>query len=66
MDQFDRAQELDARFREQALLQHTGTRGTAVSRLICTDCEEPIPAARREAVPGCHRCILCEEEFERR
>ncbi len=66
MDQFDRAQELDARFRQQALLQHGGTRGATVSRLTCIDCEEPIPAARREAVPGCQRCIQCEEEIERR
>ncbi|MDH3975514.1 MAG: TraR/DksA family transcriptional regulator [Deltaproteobacteria bacterium] len=30
----------------------------------CVDCDEPIPAARKEAVPGCVRCIDCQDEFE--
>lgn len=27
---------------------------------ICVDCEDPIPEPRRQAVPGCLRCALCE------
>lgn len=30
----------------------------------CIDCEEPIPADRRKAVPGCERCIECQADFE--
>ena len=30
----------------------------------CIDCKEPIPAARRKAVPGCERCIECQTDFE--
>jgi len=30
----------------------------------CIDCEEPIPPARRKAVPNCVRCLDCQEEFE--
>jgi phage/conjugal plasmid C-4 type zinc finger TraR family protein len=26
---------------------------------ICAECEEPIPQARREAVPGVKLCIAC-------
>nr|WP_319491818.1 TraR/DksA C4-type zinc finger protein [uncultured Desulfobacter sp.] len=31
----------------------------------CIDCGEPIPLARRKAMPGCCRCIPCQEAFER-
>ena len=31
----------------------------------CEDCEEPIPEARRKAVPGCTRCIECQEDYEK-
>lgn len=32
----------------------------------CIDCEEPIPAARLEALPHCCRCIDCQEDYEGR
>ncbi|ABR85586.1 MULTISPECIES: TraR/DksA C4-type zinc finger protein [Pseudomonas aeruginosa group] len=32
----------------------------------CQDCGEPIPQARRQAVPGCNRCIDCQARHERR
>lgn len=31
----------------------------------CEDCGEPIPEARRKAMPGCTRCISCQESLER-
>ncbi|MCE3003111.1 MAG: DksA/TraR family C4-type zinc finger protein [Xanthomonadaceae bacterium] len=30
------------------------------SRERCEDCEAPIPAARREAVPGVRLCVACQ------
>jgi len=33
----------------------------ALSRFFCIDCDDAIPAGRREAVPGCERCTECEE-----
>jgi len=30
------------------------------SLLLCVDCEEEIPAARRRAVPGARRCVACQ------
>lgn len=32
------------------------------SAVICADCEEPIPQARRDALPGVKRCIECVQE----
>lgn len=32
----------------------------------CQDYGEPIPQARRQAVPGCNRCIDCQARHERR
>lgn len=30
----------------------------------CQDCEEPIPEARRKAVPGVRRCVSCQAEAD--
>jgi len=35
------------------------------ARLVCEDCEEPIPEARRKAVPGVRRCVGCQREVDR-
>ncbi|MFO0608672.1 MAG: DksA/TraR family C4-type zinc finger protein [Polyangiales bacterium] len=32
---------------------------------FCEDCGEPIPPARRLAVPGVSRCVRCQEEADR-
>jgi phage/conjugal plasmid C-4 type zinc finger TraR family protein len=32
------------------------------SAVFCADCEEPIPQARREALPGVKLCIECVQE----
>lgn len=32
----------------------------------CIECEEPIPAGRRKAAPGCERCLECQADFEGR
>ena len=35
-------------------------KGTSAER--CEECDEPIPQARREAVPGVKFCIKCQSE----
>ena len=30
----------------------------------CAECDAPIPAARRKAVPGVRHCVACQEEME--
>jgi len=65
MDQFDQAQELDARFRRQALeLQKRISAFNGQSRSTCIDCGDQIPEARRQILPGCIRCIECATMFE--
>lgn len=32
--------------------------------IYCEDCGEIIPEQRRQAVPGCKRCIACQMIFE--
>lgn len=32
----------------------------------CAECEEPIPQARREAIPGVKLCIDCQQERDAR
>jgi len=36
------------------------------SRTQCAECEEPIPEARRRAVPGAKLCIDCQTEQDSR
>ena len=64
-DQFDRAQDLDTYYREQALSLHRrqAPKGTDSARR-CLECGEEIPEARRRAQPGCIRCRDCAEIFE--
>ncbi|WP_353981548.1 DksA/TraR family C4-type zinc finger protein [Salinicola endophyticus] len=31
----------------------------------CEECEEPIPQARREAVPGVRLCVACQAEADK-
>ena len=38
---------------------------SGVSLSHCEECEEPIPEARREAVPGVRLCISCQSELEK-
>ncbi|WNJ80495.1 TraR/DksA family transcriptional regulator [Cedecea neteri] len=34
------------------------------SRVLCIDCDAPIPPARRRAVPGVQCCVTCQEISE--
>ena len=35
------------------------------SRARCEDCDDPIPAARRKAIPGVRLCVACQTERDR-
>lgn len=43
----------------------SGVKPEKQSLFECEDCEEPIPEARRKAVPGCTRCVVCQEKAEK-
>lgn len=64
-DLFDRAQALEQRQRDEALARRAvPSRGASLSH--CADCGDDIPERRRAAVPGCTRCMLCQEDYEKR
>jgi len=61
----DRVQGVNEDFQEFALGLNRRTREPAnYTGTECLDCEEEIPEDRRKAVPGCRRCISCQEEHE--
>lgn len=49
------------RVRMQAARQAAGRE----SAEFCVECDEPIPAARREAVPGVRLCVTCQSGRDR-
>lgn len=46
---------------ELARMKSPGAAGRP-SRETCIECEEPIPEARRKAIPGVLLCIDCQQE----
>jgi phage/conjugal plasmid C-4 type zinc finger TraR family protein len=63
-DDIERAQKFDQVYLAQALAAHYRNRIKGVSSTHCEDCRTPIPKQRREAAPGCTRCIKCQSAFE--
>lgn len=64
-DIFDRASEEEAMHLARALAQQqkrAGLTGKSAqdSALICGECQDEIPEARRKAVPGCRYCVQCQ------
>lgn len=46
---------------EDAVSRARDLRPSGPSLEYCEDCEAPIPAGRREALPGVRCCIACQE-----
>lgn len=63
-DEMDRVQEINEQFIDLALEEHQRNMPSGESLLECEDCGEPIPEARRRAMPGCRRCIECQTTIE--
>ena len=61
----DKASELEALYLEAALYKQQDKSTATVSNYYCDNCGEPIPEARRHAVIGCTRCVVCQEYFEK-
>lgn len=69
-DLYDRATEREEAERAQALAAQearAGLKGKTVadSATHCVLCEEAIPQARREALPGVQTCIDCQTDLEK-
>jgi phage/conjugal plasmid C-4 type zinc finger TraR family protein len=72
-DDIDRAQYHNEFYQQHAMAAHYRrqiphgpplSKGGGEAGGICIDCEEPIPEARRRAMPGCQRCIGCQTLHE--
>lgn len=63
-DEMDRVQELSLELVADALKAHNWNKPTGASLKSCCVCDSDIPEARRLAVPGCCKCIVCQMEFE--
>lgn len=68
-DIYDRATEREEEARSDALAfqaRRAGFVGKTIddSALECVICDDPIPDARRRALPGVQTCVDCQEELE--
>lgn len=62
MDIIDNAQRTEEQARMSALNRAKAVSNRGPAREDYAKCGEPIPAARREAVPGCQLCVECQQE----
>jgi len=63
-DEMDLCQQINEELIDDALAGRGRNRPHHNSLTHCEDCDEPIPEARRQAVPGCTRCVTCQTEHE--
>jgi phage/conjugal plasmid C-4 type zinc finger TraR family protein len=66
MDLIDRANDLSDWLLAKQLAAQTGHRPAGDSRADCLECGEPIPEARRVALPGVTLCVHCQTLMEKR
>lgn len=69
-DEADIANDNIQAFTDRALAAH-GAVNEDPQRIICgvvycVDCDDPIEYARLESKPDACRCVLCQEDFEKR
>ncbi len=53
-------EQIDASIEDEIKRMQARTRPSGESLAHCAECEEPIPEARRRAVPGVKLCIDCQ------
>lgn len=65
MDEADLAQQSIEFHLRQKLTEIVRPETHTLISFYCVDCGKIIPEARRQAQPGCVRCINCQQEMER-
>ena len=66
MDAADVAQQIESAFLGDKLAEQRRRAALdAPGADLCADCAEPIPAARRRALPSAFRCVNCQAYAER-
>jgi len=66
MDEADLAQANQEQFERLALQRQRGSMPQGEALAECEDCGRAIPEKRRQAVPGCTRCVRCQQTSERK
>lgn len=61
-DNVDRATDINQKFTDEIISKRQVYDG--VSLQFCIDCDDEIPEERRESVPGCERCVTCQDILE--
>jgi len=56
------SEQIEASIEDELKRMQAQKRPLGDSLTHCADCEEPIPEARRQAIPGVKLCIDCKQE----
>ena len=56
------SEQIEASVNDELARMQARAKPVGESLTHCADCEEPIPQARREAIPGVKLCIDCMQE----
>ncbi|MEY7907514.1 TraR/DksA family transcriptional regulator [Citrobacter cronae] len=64
-DIIDNASTLEDLQREAALSMHR-LNHSAASATHCEECGDPLIPERRDAFPGCKKCVSCQKDEEKR
>ncbi|QQA42097.1 DksA/TraR family C4-type zinc finger protein [Pelagovum pacificum] len=59
-------EQIEASIEDELKRMRAQKRAQGESRTHCAECEEPIPDARRAALPGVKLCIDCQQERDGR
>ncbi len=59
-------EQIEASIEDELRRMQSARLPAGVSRARCAECDEPIPEARRRAIPGVALCIECQTERDSR
>jgi len=59
-------EQIDASIEDELKRMQARRRPAGESLTHCADCEDPIPEAHRQALPGVKLCIACQQERDGR
>ena len=59
-------EQIEASIEDELKRMQAMRRPVGESRTHCAECEEPIPEARRQAIPGVKLCLHCQKERDAR
>jgi phage/conjugal plasmid C-4 type zinc finger TraR family protein len=59
------SEQIEASISDELARLRARARPAGTSRSHCADCDEPIPEARRAALPGVALCLSCQQDRDR-